>query len=87
MLICYHCCGAGHGSHLSRSSAFATGVPRVTSLDKVNDGCHWSGSAPDLTKALRMPAEVCGALLHSWQFGDVSLTHTLALTRPVLGVF
>lgn len=41
-----------------RNSAFAVGVPLVTSLEKVDEGCHWSGSAPDLTKALRMPAEV-----------------------------
>lgn len=34
------------------------GVPRVTSLDKVEEGCHWSGSAPDLTKALHTPPEV-----------------------------
>ena len=57
-------CGAGHGSHLSRSSAFATGVPRATSLDRLDQGCHWTGSAPDLTKALRMPAEVRRALIH-----------------------
>lgn len=38
------------------------GVPRVTSLEKVQEGCHYSGSAPDLTKALRMPAEVCPLL-------------------------
>jgi hypothetical protein len=35
------------------------GVPRVTSLGKVNESGSL-GSAPDLTKALRMPAEVGG---------------------------
>ncbi len=49
---------AGHAPLLARSSAFAMGVPRVTSLEKVQEGCHYSGSAPDLTKALRTPAEV-----------------------------
>lgn len=62
MLICPCCCCTGHGSHLSRSSAFAMGVPRATSLDRLDQGCHWTGSAPDLTKALRMPAEVRGTL-------------------------
>lgn len=44
-------------NHLSRSSGALVGVPRVTSLDRLQDGCHYSGAAPDLSTALRIPAE------------------------------
>jgi len=46
-----------HANHLTRTSAFVGAMPRVTSLDRVSEGCHVSCSAPDLAGALRTPAE------------------------------
>lgn len=67
--------GAGyHANHLTRTSAFVGAMPRVTSLDRVSEGCHVSCSAPDLAGALRTPAEVF-ILIPRW-LPDLGVTLT-----------
>lgn len=62
-----------HANHRTMASAPSGGVPHVTSLDRVQEGCHYTGAAPDLSMALQTPAEVHTAPQQIVHFGSIWL--------------